>query len=255
MLVEDDKINQMVAQMMFETLDCQIEMANDGQEAVDMTANQHYDLILMDVHMPVLDGYAATQAIRQREQETKNHLSIIAMTADLISGDLDACLEIGMDDAVAKPISKASLEQLLQKWFYDKNRQSTFKTAAKSTFNILLVEDNETNQAVEQMMLEEMDYQVDIANDGQQAINMIAKNHYDLVLMDVQMPVIDGCQATKHIRQQEQHTNTHLPIIAITASPTNEDVEKCIAAGMDDFLAKPILQTSLEKKLKIWLVE
>jgi len=255
LLVEDDKINQMVAQMMFETLDCQIEMANDGQEAVDMTANQHYDLILMDVHMPVLDGYAATQAIRQREQETKNHLLIIAMTADLISGDLGTCLEIGMDDAVAKPISKVSLEQLLQKWFYDKNRQSTFKTAAKSTFNILLVEDNETNQAVEQMMLEEMDYQVDIANDGQQAINMIAKNHYDLVLMDVQMPVIDGCQATKHIRQQEQHTNTHLPIIAITASPTNEDVEKCIAAGMDDFLAKPILQTSLEKKLKIWLVE
>jgi signal transduction histidine kinase/DNA-binding response OmpR family regulator len=254
LLVEDDKINQIVGKMTLETLGCQLEVANNGEEAVEMTANQYYDLVLMDVHMPVLDGYEATQAIRQREQETNIHQPIIAMTADIISGDLDTYLETGMDDALAKPIVKASLEQILKKWFYDKHVTTASKPISKpQSLNILLVEDNDTNQIVEKMMLEEMGYQVNIANNGQQAIDLIAKENYDLVLMDIHMPVLDGCQATEQIRIQEQNTNTHLPIIAITASPTLEDIDKCKAAGMDDFLAKPIVQTSLEKMLQTWL--
>jgi CheY-like chemotaxis protein len=116
LLAEDDKINQMVAEMMLEELDCQVDVANHGEEAVAMSADQQYHLILMDIHMPVLDGYGATQRIRAREQGTKNHLVIIAMTANAIASDLEKCLTIGMDDVLIKPVAKTTLAQMLTKW-------------------------------------------------------------------------------------------------------------------------------------------
>ncbi len=117
LLVEDDKINQMVAQMMLEEFGCQISIANHGQEAIDMTANQHYDVVLMDLHMPVLDGYAATREIRKREQESgQPHLLIIAMTANALASDRERCLAEGMDDVLIKPVSKAALAHMLREW-------------------------------------------------------------------------------------------------------------------------------------------
>jgi signal transduction histidine kinase/ActR/RegA family two-component response regulator len=118
LLVEDDKINQIVAQMMLESLGCQIEFATNGQESLEMIASRHYDLVLMDVHMPFLNGYEATKQIRQREQQISEniHLPIIAMTADIITGDLKACLDSGIDDVIAKPLTKDSLEHKLKKW-------------------------------------------------------------------------------------------------------------------------------------------
>jgi len=249
LLVEDDKINQMVAQMTLEELGCQVEIANNGQEAIEMSADSDYDLVLMDVHMPVLNGYVATQRIREREQQTNSHLPIIAMTADVITTDYESGLEVGMDGALAKPIAKADLEAMLNKWC----REVTSSVIATIDAHILLVEDNETNQIVEKMMLEEMGYHVNVANDGRVARDLIESAHYDLVLMDIHMPVLDGCTATERIRQSEQNTTTHLPIIAITASATAQDIERCLKAGMDDFLAKPIAQDSLTQILQKWL--
>jgi signal transduction histidine kinase/DNA-binding response OmpR family regulator len=245
LLVEDDKINQMVAEMTLEDINCQLDMANNGQEALDMTAARTYDLVLMDIHMPILDGYAATQRIRQREKNNNSHLPIIAMTADAMLSNLENCSKAGMDDTLVKPINKGAFEQILKKWFK--------AVATPTTVHILLVEDNETNQIVEKMMLEEMGFSVNIANEGQEAIDMTANTHYDILLMDIHMPILDGCTATEQIRQREKHTATHLPIIAITASATKEDMEKCMKAGMDDFLAKPIGQKALAKILKKWL--
>ena len=248
LLAEDDRVNQIVAKMTLADINCQLDIANHGQEALDMIAKQTYDLVLMDLHMPILDGYATTQRIRQSEQNTDTHLPIIAMTADLLSGDLENCLEACMDDTLVKPITKVSIEEILNKWLPTKALPAKTTTA-----HILVVEDNETNQLMEKMMLEGMGYQVKIANDGQQAVDLTANTHYDLVLMDIHMPVLDGCTATSYIRQREKHTFTHLPIIAITASATVEDIEKCTEAGMDDFLSKPIAQSALAQILKKWL--
>jgi len=117
LLVEDDKINQMVAKLTLEKIgNYQIEIASDGQEAIDMTANKRYDLILMDINMPFLNGSIATQRIRQREQQTNTHLPIIGMTADTVTHDLQACLEVGMDDVLDKPLVVDSLKKILNKW-------------------------------------------------------------------------------------------------------------------------------------------
>jgi two-component system sensor histidine kinase/response regulator len=124
--------------------------------------------------------------------------------------------------------------------------------AKTMTTHILLAEDDKTNQMVEKIILEQLGYHVKIANDGQEVIEMTTNEHYDLVLMDIHMPVLDGCTATEQIRQREQNT-THLPIIAVTASATAEDMKECMDAGMDDFLAKPITRSSLAQILKKWV--
>jgi len=116
LLVEDDKINQVVAQMILEEIGCQVEIANNGQEALEMISHQKYDLIFMDLHMPVLDGYKTTKILREQEQQTNNHLIIIAMTADIMTSNLEQCTQIGLDDALIKPVSKASIEKMLNKW-------------------------------------------------------------------------------------------------------------------------------------------
>jgi signal transduction histidine kinase/CheY-like chemotaxis protein len=116
LLVEDDKINQVVAQMILEEIGCQVEIANDGQEALDMTDQQYYDIIFMDLHMPILDGYKTTKILREREQKTNSRAIIIAMTADIITSSLEKCTEIGLDDALVKPVSRACIEKMLNKW-------------------------------------------------------------------------------------------------------------------------------------------
>jgi len=114
LLVEDDKINQLVAKMMLEELGCQVSIANHGQEAVDMCIHDNFDVVLMDLHMPVLDGYAATRDIRQGE--AGSHLPIIALTANALPSDLEKCLEVGMNDVLVKPVTKMALTNMLKKW-------------------------------------------------------------------------------------------------------------------------------------------
>lgn len=118
---------------------------------------------------------------------------------------------------------------------------------------ILLVEDNRTNQMVARIMLNKLGYQVSIANHGQEAIDLLATQSFDLVLMDVQMPIMDGYTAAQRIRQREQVTRTHLPIVAMTADAVSDRLERCLAAGMDDFLTKPVTQHTLAQMLGKWL--
>ncbi|OQW91007.1 MAG: hypothetical protein BWK78_05725 [Thiotrichaceae bacterium IS1] len=116
LLVEDNRTNQMVARIMLNKLGCQVSVANHGQEAIDLLAGQPFDLVLMDVQMPIMDGYTAAQHIRQHEQRTRTHLPIIAMTADAIADRLEKCLAAGMDDFLTKPITQHTLAQMLRKW-------------------------------------------------------------------------------------------------------------------------------------------
>jgi signal transduction histidine kinase/DNA-binding response OmpR family regulator len=257
LLVEDDKINQIVATMALEELSCQVEIANNGQEAVDITAKQSYDLVLMDLHMPIMDGYTATQQIRQREQNTQLHLTIVAMTAEVIDDKLAKSIQAkGMDDILTKPFTKEDLEQLLSKWLSAPLIPQEQLTKSQPAHILLLAEDNTANQLVEKMMLEQLGYRVDIANDGQEAVMMTTKENYDLILMDIHMPILNGYKATEQIREREKHKLANpLPIIAITASATPTDVEQCLAVGMNDFLAKPVTQEYLAQMLNKWLAE
>lgn len=116
LLVEDNKTNQMVAKIMLKKIGCQAEIAENGQEAIDKSAQTDYDIIFMDVHMPVVDGYQATQEIQQRERsQGKKSTSIIAMTAGA-SEDIEQCMAVGMCDHLRKPFKKEELEEIITKW-------------------------------------------------------------------------------------------------------------------------------------------
>ena len=120
---------------------------------------------------------------------------------------------------------------------------------------ILVAEDNEVNQTVATMMLSDVGCDADVAANGQEAVEMSSANHYDLILMDCQMPELDGYEATRAIRQHERSGSgaARIPIVALTAHAMTGDREKCLAAGMDGHLGKPFTKHQLEEILKRWL--
>jgi CheY-like chemotaxis protein len=116
LVVEDDAVNQLVVVSMLEKLGCQVDVADDGEAALAAASRTRYDLVLMDLHMPVMDGYEATQQLRQEEVLSGIYTPIVALTADALAGDRERCLEAGMDDHVTKPVSSAMLAAVLERW-------------------------------------------------------------------------------------------------------------------------------------------
>lgn len=125
LIVEDNVVNQRVATRMLEKLGCSVAVAVNGQEAIEATAREIYDLVFMDCQMPVMDGYEATRSIRLREVQTGLHLPIIAMTANAMPGDREKCLDAGMDDYLSKPVDHDRLLTLLQKWLPERSPETS----------------------------------------------------------------------------------------------------------------------------------
>lgn len=164
---------------------------------------------------------------------------------------------------LTKPVKRSEIGSVLQR-AVDENfsevhvddKEQIRTRAAYSNMKILVVEDNAVNQEVALGMLEKIGFQAEVADNGQAGIDQLAQEHYDLVLMDCQMPVLDGYAATKAIRAKESSAQVHtarLPIIALTANAMTGDAEKCLSAGMDDYLSKPFEEKVLEEKIVFWL--
>jgi len=289
LLVEDNEVNRLVAVSMLEELGCQVTQALNGLEALERLEKQDFAVIFMDVQMPEMDGFEATQKIREQEaQETakSQHHLIVAMTANAMQGDAEICLAAGMDDYIAKPISLERIFNILKKYCPDyqshliqapssslamretdvssaslrhqnlpqphsdlpdtaSNRESIttgviekVKLNDKINKHVLLVEDIAINRMVASNMLQKIGYTVEEVENGQQAVEICAKHHYDIILMDIFMPIMDGIEATQVIRQYNAHKTT--PIVAVTANSTPLNVKEYIAAGMNDCLGKPL---------------
>ena len=278
LVVEDNPVNQRVATLMLERLGYRADVAADGAEAVESAGGMAYAAVLMDVQMPGMDGTEATRLIREREQGAR--VPIIAMTASAMENDEERCRAAGMDDFVAKPVKLESLALVLDRWLGPASRstatgtvlyersakvaaaQPVLPTAAEENpvtppdapngrARILVVGDNPVNQRVAVAILESIGCDVEFAADGSEAVRLAAERRYDAILMDCQMPVMDGFEATMAIREQE--ADGRVPIIAMTASAMKGDEAKCIAAGMDGYLTKPIRRSKLVEVLSSWV--
>lgn len=391
MLVEDNLINQTVAKEILGQAGIKPDIMNNGQEAVAAVSHKKYDIVLMDIQMPVMNGFQATEEIRK--QHTKESLPIIAMTANAMKGDREACLESGMNDYVSKPIKKDDLFSILSKWLFGTNVEpqkikppdellksdppktpddcvinineglerlggnqtiyfqllNSFKdtyldfaqsiddliqkdkdiairevhslkgaaanlsipevqAASKALESelkadtpkntdplihklenkllncfdvidqlmnkpddkiaevpeiidndtapkpkILLTEDNPINQQViiEVLSGENKCFEIDTANNGKEALAALEQKSYDLILMDIQMPVMDGLTAAKNIRQNAR--NKFIPIIAVTAHAMKGYRELCLNAGMNDYITKPVDKNLLHAKINRWI--
>jgi len=253
LLAEDNEVNCIVAVNMLQQLGCEVIVARNGREALELINQHEFALIFMDVQMPEMDGFEATRAIRQQERIRKQlHRIIVAMTANAMRGDAERCFAEGMDDYIAKPFSLERLSNILKKYHPPttmttsppvKTSSNTMKTntalPSATTQKVLLVEDNLINCLVATNMLETLGCHVDVAENGKQAVELCDKNTYALIFMDIQMPVMDGIEATRHIRHSTT-VNHAQPIVALTANVMPSDVKQYYSVGMNDCLAKPI---------------
>ena len=210
-----------------------------------------FHLVLTDLHMPGMDGFQLAEQI-QRSRSLPDAV-ILMLTSGEQQGDLARCRDLGISIYLTKPVRHAELRAAILRALRGQTgslagtmgaslseSQSLVKTGAMAELRILLAEDNLVNQRVAVAILEKAGHQVIVANNGRQALNRWSEQAFDLILMDVQMPEIDGLEATAMIRKREEKTAEHIPIIALTAHAMKGDQERCLAAGMDAYLSKPI---------------
>ncbi|MBS1140124.1 MAG: Response regulator [Proteobacteria bacterium] len=213
-----------------------------------------YALLLIDLQMPDLSGSEVVRALRADEQLAKTRVIIISAEMDALSKAETASLQIAA--CLPKPVRQADLQRAIEAALY--RRSSTDASAVnnpsrKLRGRVLIAEDNESNLVVARAQLERMGLEVITAGDGQQALDLLAGEVVDLVLMDCQMPVLDGFAATMALRERELPSGQHLPVIALTANAMKGDRERCRAAGMDEYLAKPYTGEELLALLARWL--
>jgi len=217
-------------------------------------AAEPYQLILTDMHMPIMDGFSLVERIRNTPGLST--AAIMMLTSAGYRDDVERCKELGITAYLLKPIQKWELlAAILQILGGDDATPQLFATArrkfstADKGLRIVLAEDNRVNQAVASRMLGKMGHTVILASNGKEALSLLGHQTVDLVLMDIQMPEIDGLTATRMIREGEKPGCSRLPIIALTAHAMNGDRERCLDAGMDGYISKPLNCHELEETI------
>jgi CheY-like chemotaxis protein len=204
--------------------------------------------------MPKMDGFALAESIKSIPHY--GSATIIMISSSGQRGDAKRCREIGIAGYLTKPVRE---EELLNSILAALGTKSTKEAAPAlitrhslretNRLRVLVAEDNPVNQVLAARLLEKRGHKVTVAGNGKEALAALEKNTFDLVLMDVQMPEMDGFEATGIIRQKEKTSGNHLAVIAVTAHAMVGDKERCLAAGMDDYITKPIRPQELTELL------
>jgi two-component system, sensor histidine kinase and response regulator len=210
-----------------------------------------YDLVLLDERMPGMDGFTVVGSM-QGDLRRKSSIILMLSGYDRVES-VARCQQLGVDRYFVKPALPAelaaSIALALGHGTTHRGSLASESTLAASgrELRILLGEDNPVNQKVAMTMLSKMGHHVTLATNGREVLEQWRSGPFDLILMDVQMPEISGLEATKIIREQERASGLHIPVVAMTASAMVEDRERCLAAGMDDLIAKPVSFRSIEQ--------
>jgi signal transduction histidine kinase/CheY-like chemotaxis protein len=237
---------------------------DSGPAALAMLAQAHeagvpFPLVLLDAMMPEMDGFTLAAQIKQDPMLAKT--TIIMLTAAGQRWDAARCRELDIAAYLTKPVTQAELWDAILMTLGAISQTSVSALVTRHTvqehrqrLRVLLAEDNVVNRRLAVRLLEKWGHTVTVASTGKEALITLAQQSCDLVLMDVQMPEMDGLEATAAIRMQESGTGTHVPIIAMTANAMQGDAEQCLAAGMDAYIAKPIrpddLYTAIDQLLQ-----
>ncbi len=262
LVVDDNHTNLEILDLQLRSWGMRVACVASGELALDaMTiaaaAGTPYELVVLDMHMPRMDGLQLARSIKARPALAGARL--IMLTSTYAAGQAREREQAGILRCISKPIRQGELREVLS-WALTAS-QPVFPTAAPPSpapgplpllqGHVLLAEDNPVNQDVARSMLTMLGLTVDIANDGREALGLLARQGYDLILMDCHMPVMDGYQATAAIRARQR--GQRIPIVALTANAMEGDRDQCLAVGMDDYLAKPYTRTQLAQALGRWL--
>ena len=271
LIVDDNMTNRRIFSHQLRNWNLRVDAAESGKQALEMlhkahAENDQYQLALLDQVMPEMTGIDLAQAISQDSTIKDIKLTMLS-SAMLPESDItDKLFEYALHKPIQPTILKSCIQQLLSSDFrsneknaFDKKVNQKNVSQVTTVFNakILVAEDNPVNQIVVNEILTELGCEVEIAGNGQLAFEAWKKDDYDIVFMDMQMPVMDGCAATGAIRDWENisgsSSNTPQTIIALTANAMEGDRERFLAAGMDDYLSKPFEQNDMIKLLSRWL--
>jgi signal transduction histidine kinase/CheY-like chemotaxis protein/ligand-binding sensor domain-containing protein len=251
LIVDDNSTNRRILQEMVLVWQMKPTLSEGGPEALTVleraeTNGMPFALILLDAQMPGMDGFSVAERIKQDGRLAGS--AIIMLTSAGWRGDAARCRELGIKAYLTKPIKRSDLLRAIkvvlgsQAVTEENPAVVTIHSLRESRarLRILLVEDNRVNQVVAIQFLEKRGHEVIVAGNGRLALEALEKQTPDLVLMDVQMPEMDGLQATAAIRRSELKSGKHIPIIAMTAHAMTGDKEKCLEAGMDGYVSKPL---------------
>jgi two-component system, sensor histidine kinase and response regulator len=256
LVVDDNATNRRILEEMLHGWRVRVTTVSGGREALEAMRQasekqQPYSLVLLDAMMPVMDGFELAEAIKQ--QPRLAGATIMMLTSADRQGDAARCRELGVAAHLIKPIKQSdllnSLQQVLGLPAADvrKPAEALLESAELAavapparSLHVLLAEDNAVNQRLALRTLEKHGHTVVVASTGKEALAALDWQTFDLILMDVQMPEMDGFEATVAIRAREQTTGRHVPIVAMTAHAMQGDRERCLEAGMDGYVAKPI---------------
>ncbi len=252
LVVDDNATSRQAVERMLSRWRIFASGAADGEAALDMlrsaeAENVPYDLVLIDCHMPGMDGFALHQKIKS-DPRLFGCAVLPMLTSDDRNTNCSRCREAGLDAYVVKPVRQGLLLDCIKKTLAkaaqaERNERKAVRAPGPDgagKFHILLAEDNPVNARVAQLLLEQRGHTVTHAENGAKALALFQAQSFDLILMDIQMPEMDGLTATRLIRRAEAATQGRIPIVALTAFTTREDEENCYAAGMDGFQGKPI---------------
>jgi two-component system sensor histidine kinase/response regulator len=260
LVVDDNATARRITKEILEQWQMEVKFASNAEEARQVlsgsgAANTSVELVLIDSDMPGSDGFALARWIKDQKFE---HLRLMMMLTFPYLKRKAEFKQLGIRAGVIKPFNPAELFEAIQVALDKKTPgaqppqkgvEAKPKTAARS-LKILVAEDTPFNQTFILRLLEKNGFQAVLVENGQQAVEVFNPDAFDVILMDVQMPEMDGFEATRKIRKIEEQNGGHLPIIAMTAYATEGDRERCLAAGMDDYVSKPISAVKLFKAIE-----
>ncbi len=262
LVVDDNSTNRFILRRQLQSWGARPCEARSGAEALEVlhraAESEPFQLVLLDLHMPDMDGEATARAIKLDLQFAE--LPLVLLSSSRTHESAVGLRARGFAAALVKPVRRSNLLKALLDVLGERRNDRPAGNGTDAShasgpdfgLHVLVAEDNIVNQKVAKRMLERWGCRVDIVGDGRQALEAVARVAYDLVLMDVQMPEMDGFGATAAIRRREAQAGRHTPIIAMTAHVMDGDRDRCIEAGMDDFVAKPMTAQALLHAVSRW---
>ncbi len=266
LIVDDNAPNRTILRSQIISGGMASDVAESGPVALDImraatNRAEPYHLAILDMQMPDMDGIQLARAIKA--DPALATVRLILLTSFGQPGDAKAAHQAGAAAYLMKPVRQSQLFECIARVMGAPTeraaaplitRHNLQEEKSRALPRVLIAEDNALNQKVAVGMLEEIGYKADVASNGREAVAAVSRIRYDLVLMDCEMPEMDGYEATAKIRQREEETARHTPVIAITAHATDDHREKCLAAGMDDCISKGVKIGELEALLQRWIV-
>ena len=262
LIVDDGPINRRVLETLLSRWKMRAIAVEDGYSAIRLLEQQTFDVLLLDIEMPGLDGFQVAEEIARRWPERRRTIAVLTSMGR--RGDAARCRELGIGAYLCKPFDVSDLQRTIHKLCVAKidalpemalitrhviKQESHASPSTERLLDILVAEDNPINQKLVKRLLEKRGHRVTIAENGRLALEAYLANAFDLILMDIQMPEMNGYESVAAIRKHELAGNVRIPVIALTAHAMETEREHCRIAGMDNFLTKPIHVEDLLKAI------